>query len=117
MLVPEGARAATSRMSRIVSSSTVSGRKARTERRDRIASSTIAGLVQSRLASLSRDSMFVVPDLGRRGSASTASVRAEPLHQPPQSAQANLVPIMKILLIFSSQSAFDEIRSEFFMRT
>ena len=42
MLVPDGARAATSRMSRIVASSTGSGRKARTERRDTIASSTIA---------------------------------------------------------------------------
>ena len=37
MLVPDGARLATRRMSRIVSSSTGSGRKARTDRREVIA--------------------------------------------------------------------------------
>ena len=44
VLVPEGARAATSRISRIVASGTGVGRKARIERRDVIAASTaVAG--------------------------------------------------------------------------
>ncbi|CDX12722.1 hypothetical protein MPLB_1250017 [Mesorhizobium sp. ORS 3324] len=48
-MVPDGARAATARMARIVSSSTMSGKKARTDRRDMIASSTIAASSAIRL--------------------------------------------------------------------
>ena len=82
MLVPDGAREATSRISRIVASSTGSGRKARTERRDVIASSTIAASSSSG-AFLSRASMSFRPGSAAQIADRPAFVRHCTVHRRP----------------------------------
>src|SRR3954467_2883854 len=62
MLVPDGARAATSRISRIIASSTASGRKARTERRDSSAWAAIAVCSGGTAVLLLRDSIGALPN-------------------------------------------------------